>query len=78
MTNHTVGGIYLDELRSSLDNIFDCVYDVILPDGEEFKTWENLNSIFDALLKNECDRKTVIFALGGGVVGDMAGFAWCG
>lgn len=75
VTNHNVGEIYLDELRSSLGNIFDCVYDVILPDGEEFKTWENLNSIFDALLKNECDRKTVIFALGGGVVGDMAGFA---
>ena len=34
VTNHTVGGIYLDELRSSLDNIFDCVYDAILPDGE--------------------------------------------
>jgi 3-dehydroquinate synthase len=51
------------------------VHVVQLPDGEEHKNWQTLNLIFDALLKNGCDRKTVLFALGGGVVGDMTGFA---
>ena len=46
-----------------------------LPDGEAYKTWETLQSIFDVLLQNACDRKTVLFALGGGVVGDITGFA---
>ena len=47
----------------------------MLPDGEEHKDWPTLNLIFDALLAHGCDRKTVLFALGGGVVGDMTGFA---
>ena len=51
------------------------VHTVVLPDGEEYKTWQSLNLIFDALLDHGCDRKTVLFALGGGVVGDMTGFA---
>ena len=46
-----------------------------MSDGEEHKNWQTLNLVFDALLANECDRKTVLFALGGGVVGDMTGFA---
>ena len=75
VTNETVGEIYLDRLRCSLGNIFDYVFDIVLSDGEQFKNWESLNLIFDALLDNECDRKTTIFALGGGVVGDVAGFA---
>jgi 3-dehydroquinate synthase len=48
---------------------------VVLPDGEVHKTWETLNLIFDALLRHGCDRRTTLFALGGGVVGDMTGFA---
>ena len=48
---------------------------VTLPDGEEHKNWQTLNQIFDALLGQGCDRKTVLFALGGGVIGDMTGFA---
>jgi 3-dehydroquinate synthase len=48
---------------------------VVLPDGESFKHWQTLNLIFDAMLAKGCDRKTVLFALGGGVVGDMTGFA---
>jgi len=48
---------------------------VVLPDGEGHKTWQTLNLIFDALLSHGCDRKTVLYALGGGVVGDMTGFA---
>jgi 3-dehydroquinate synthase len=46
-----------------------------LPDGEAYKNWETLNLIFDALLGHACDRKTLLFALGGGVIGDMTGFA---
>jgi 3-dehydroquinate synthase len=51
------------------------VFEVVLPDGEAHKDWPTLNRIFDALLEHGCDRKTVLVALGGGVVGDMAGFA---
>src|SRR5207253_5376804 len=51
------------------------VHEVVLPDGEEHKDWPTLNRVFDALLEHGCDRKTVLFALGGGVVGDMTGFA---
>jgi 3-dehydroquinate synthase len=47
----------------------------VLPDGEAFKNWETLNRIFDALLAAKADRKTTLIALGGGVIGDMTGFA---
>jgi 3-dehydroquinate synthase len=46
-----------------------------LPDGEAYKNLETLNQVFDELLSKACDRKTVLFALGGGVVGDLTGFA---
>jgi 3-dehydroquinate synthase len=75
VTNTTVGPLYLDRLRSAIKGRYAHIHDVCLPDGEEHKNWRTLQLIFDALLSNECDRKTVIFALGGGVVGDMAGFA---
>ncbi len=48
---------------------------VLLPDGEQHKNWQSLNLIFDHLLSHACDRKTVLVALGGGVIGDMTGFA---
>ncbi len=48
---------------------------VVLPDGEAHKDWETLNRIFDALLTERADRKTTLIALGGGVIGDMTGFA---
>ena len=75
VTNQTVAPLYLEQLRAVLSPVYRRVLHVSLPDGEAFKTWESLNLIFDALLSNECDRKTVLFALGGGVVGDMTGFA---
>ncbi len=75
VTNSTVAPSYAERLRAALCPKFANIHLVILPDGEEFKTWETLNLIFDALLKNGCDRKTILFALGGGVVGDMTGFA---
>ena len=49
--------------------------EVVLPDGEQYKNWETLNLIFDTLLKDHCERSTTLIALGGGVVGDMTGFA---
>ncbi len=75
VTNTTVGPLYAAQLEKALAGKYLQVHTVLLPDGEEFKTLESLNLIFDALLSHGCDRKTVLFALGGGVVGDMTGFA---
>ena len=75
VTNTTVGPLYAERLQCALADKFAQVHTVVLPDGEAFKTWQTLNLIFDALLQHGCDRKTVLFALGGGVVGDMTGFA---
>ena len=75
VTNTTVAPLYAQILQRALAGKYAQVHAVVLPDGEEHKTWQTLNLIFDALLKNGCDRRTVLFALGGGVVGDMTGFA---
>ncbi|MEI6733671.1 MAG: 3-dehydroquinate synthase, partial [Comamonadaceae bacterium] len=75
VTNSTVAPLYAKRLERALQSKFAAIHMVVLPDGEEYKTWQTLNQIFDALLGNHCDRKTIVFALGGGVVGDMAGFA---
>lgn len=75
VTNTTVGPMYRNRLVESLAPRYQAIHTVVLPDGEAYKTWESLNLIFDALLSKGCDRKTVLFALGGGVVGDMTGFA---
>jgi len=75
VTNSTVAPLYMDKLRTALVNVYPNIHTVVLPDGEVFKTWQTLNLIFDALLAQASDRKTVLFALGGGVVGDMTGFA---
>ena len=75
VTNVTVAPLYAQRLQRALRGSYKAVHIVALPDGEEFKTWQTLNLIFDALLAQGCDRKTVLFALGGGVVGDMTGFA---
>jgi 3-dehydroquinate synthase len=75
VTNQTVAPLYLERLINALNKQYPTIHAVALPDGESHKTWESLNLIFDALLSNGCDRKTVMFALGGGVVGDMTGFA---
>ena len=55
--------------------MFEDVRVVELPDGELYKSWDSLNIIFDSLLHWQCDRKTTLFALGGGVIGDLTGFA---
>ena len=75
VTNSTIDPLYGAQLRTALQGKYRRIFTVILPDGEAHKTWATLNLIFDALLAHECDRKTVLFALGGGVVGDMTGFA---
>jgi 3-dehydroquinate synthase len=73
VTNTTVGPLYLAAVKRALAS-FD-VAEVVLPDGEQFKTLETLNSIFDALLNRRFDRRCTLVALGGGVVGDITGFA---
>lgn len=75
VTNTTVAGLYGKKLRSALLQRYPDVLTIELPDGEVHKDWTSLNHIFEALLTAQCDRKTVIYALGGGVVGDVAGFA---
>jgi 3-dehydroquinate synthase len=75
VTNETIAPLYLRTLADALKGHYPFVYQVVLPDGEMYKTWASLNLIFDALLEQGCDRRTVLFALGGGVVGDMTGFA---
>ena len=73
VTNETVAPLYLESLRAALIDYQ--VGEVILPDGEQYKTMEVWNRIFDALLLARFGRDCTLIALGGGVVGDMAGFA---
>ena len=75
VTNTVVGPLYLDRLIASLESANVHVMPVILPDGEVYKNWETLNLIFDALLTHRAERKTTLIALGGGVIGDLTGFA---
>lgn len=75
VTNTVVAPLYLDVLRSSLLSAGKSVIEIILPDGEEEKNWSNLMVIFDRLLIEKCDRKTTLIALGGGVIGDLTGYA---
>ena len=75
VSNTTVAPLYAEQLQAALKARYSRVLLVTLPDGEVYKDWQTLQLIFDALLENVCDRKTVMFALGGGVVGDMTGFA---
>ena len=75
VSNTTVAPLYLAQLQAALQGRFAKVVVCILPDGEAHKHWQCLQLIFDTLLENQCDRRTILFALGGGVVGDMTGFA---
>ena len=75
VTNEVVGPLYLDRLRSTLEAAGVRVSTVVLPDGEAHKDGQTLNLIFDMLLAERCERSTTLVALGGGVVGDMGGFA---
>jgi 3-dehydroquinate synthase len=75
VSNGTVAPLYADRLAGSLRSVYANILTIELPDGEAHKDWTTLNRIFDAMLAAGCDRKTVLFALGGGVAGDVAGFA---
>jgi 3-dehydroquinate synthase len=73
VSNETVAPLYLEKTQAMLTGLKHEA--VILPDGEKYKNLEVLNQIYDGLLRNRFDRNTTVIALGGGVVGDMAGFA---
>jgi 3-dehydroquinate synthase len=75
VSNETVAPIYAKRLEEALHRKYSKVLMLALPDGEAHKNWQTLNLVFDALLENGCDRKCMLVALGGGVVGDMTGFA---
>ena len=75
VSNPVVDGLYGAALERALAPHYRQVSRMLLPDGEQHKDWHSLNLVFDHLLATGCDRKTVLFALGGGVVGDMTGFA---
>lgn len=73
VTNETVAPLYLDKTLQAFSD-YECDH-VILPDGEQYKNLEELNRIFDQLLLQHFDRHCTLVALGGGVIGDMTGFA---
>ena len=75
VTNTTVAPLYLAAVATPLRAAGVEVIEIILPDGEQYKDWQTLNTIFDTLLERRCERATTLIALGGGVVGDMTGFA---
>lgn len=75
VTNTTVAPLYLEALTQALQEQGVSVIPIILPDGEAYKTSETLNTIYDALLQNHCERSTTLIALGGGVIGDLTGYA---
>ena len=70
VTNETIAPLYLDSLLNKMPN----ADSIILPDGEQFKQLATVERVFEALLKQRHNRTTTLLALGGGVVGDMAGF----
>jgi 3-dehydroquinate synthase len=73
VTNQVVGPLYLNAVRKALQGAR--VVEIVVPDGEQTKSWEMLNRVFDAMLAARLGRDTLIVALGGGVIGDLAGFA---
>jgi 3-dehydroquinate synthase len=75
VSNETVAPLYAERLAAALAGVCSKVETIVLPDGESHKDWPTLQRIFDSLLAAHADRTTTIFALGGGVIGDLAGFA---
>lgn len=75
VTNTTVAPLYLVKLSQTLQAAGVKVIPIILPDGEAYKNSETLNTIYDVLLQNRCERSTTLIALGGGVIGDLTGYA---
>lgn len=75
VSNQNVAPLYADKLTEALTQLNKQIFHITLPDGEAFKNWSTLNSIFDQLLAAQANRNTTLIALGGGVIGDMTGFA---
>ncbi|MFN3883419.1 MAG: 3-dehydroquinate synthase [Rhodocyclaceae bacterium] len=75
VSNETVAPLYLARLEAALAKVGAGTTALVLPDGEAYKNWETLNRIYDHLLAERCDRGTTLIALGGGVIGDLTGFA---
>jgi 3-dehydroquinate synthase len=75
VSNDTVAPLYAERLSAALQALYPRVALVLIPDGEAFKTWDTLQKIFDGMIDAHADRGCTVFALGGGVVGDLAGFA---
>lgn len=75
ISNEIVAPLYLERVRAGLTKVGAGATALVLPDGEAFKNGETLNKIYDHLLMERCDRTTTIVALGGGVIGDLAGYA---
>lgn len=73
VTNETVAPLYLEKLKAALGGFE--LLDIVLPDGERYKTLEQVAVIYDALLAARFERSATLVALGGGVIGDMCGFA---
>jgi 3-dehydroquinate synthase len=75
VTNEVVAPLYLRRVKQALEAAGARVAEIVLDDGEQAKRWTSLERVFDALLAARCGRDTLIVALGGGVIGDLAGFA---
>ena len=75
VSNETVAPLYLEKFTTGLAQAGVSFTPIVLPDGEEYKNGDTLNRIYDEMMLARCDRSTTLIALGGGVVGDMAGYA---
>jgi 3-dehydroquinate synthase len=75
VSNTTVAPLYLERVQNTLKQAGVNTVAIVLPDGEEYKNTASLNTIYDALLQHRIERKATLIALGGGVIGDLTGFA---
>lgn len=75
ISNKTISDLYINTLKSSLNSLNIPVIEICLPEGESYKNLQTLNIIFDTLLKNNFDRNSILIGFGGGVIGDITGFA---
>lgn len=75
ITNETIAPLYLTRVQTALEQLNIEHFAIVLPDGEAYKNWQTLNLIFDGLMQHRAERNTTLIALGGGVIGDMVGFA---
>ena len=75
VTDSNVAPLYLDKVKNELEKEFDQVFDFTIPAGEQHKTLDNIKKLYEYLIINHFDRKDCLIALGGGVIGDMTGYA---